>query len=102
MIPFGLGGLPAPSFQPRLNGRNQDAFPFNWVQKHASLSSTAKWAMQRPNSNSFSRGLRSFLYCQTASSTVCLVRLFFSSKVNTGRPLMNRPMSSARWVSAPL
>ena len=25
------------------------------------------------------------LYCSTASSTVCLVRLFFSSKVATGK-----------------
>ena len=60
-MPLGLGGLPAPSFQPRLNGRNQDAFPLRWVQKRTSLSSTAKWATQRPNSNSFSRGLRSSL-----------------------------------------
>ena len=57
---------------------------------------------QRPNSKSFSRGSRSRLYCSTASSTVCLVRLFFSSKVATGRPLMNRPRSSARCVSSRL
>ncbi len=101
-MPLGLGGLPAPSFQPRLNGRNQDAFPLRCVQKRTSLSSTAKCATQRPNSNSFSRGLRSFLYCSTASATVCLVRLFFNSKVKTGRPLMNRPMSSARCVSSRL
>ena len=101
-MPLGLGGLPAPSFQPRLNGRNQDAFPLRWVQKRTSLSSTAKWATQRPNSNSFSRGLRSFWYCHTASSTVCLVRLFFSSNVKTGRPLMKSPMSSARCVSSRL
>ena len=48
-----------------------------------------------PSSKSFSRGLRSRLYCSTASSTVCFVRLFFSSKVATGRPLMNRPRSNA-------
>ena len=42
------------------------------------------------NSKSFSLGLRSRLYCSNASSTVCFVRLFFSSKVATGRPLMNR------------
>ena len=48
-------------------------------------SSTAKWTMQRPNSNSFSRGSRSRLYCSTASSTVCLVRLFFSSNVAIGQ-----------------
>ena len=29
-------------------------------------------------------------------------RLFFSSKVKTGRPLMNSPMSSARCVSSRL
>ena len=63
-----MGGLPAPSFQPRLKGRNQEALPLRWVQNRTSLSSTAKWATQRPNSKSFSRGLRSFLYCQTASS----------------------------------
>ena len=59
------------------------------------VSSTAKWTTQRPNSNSISRGSRSRLYCSTASSTVCLVRLFFSSKVATGRPLMNSARSSA-------
>ena len=48
------------------------------------------------------RGLRSRRYCSTASSTVCLVRLFFSSKVAMGRPLMNRPRSSARRVSSTL
>ncbi len=32
-----------------------------WVQKRISFSSTAKWAAQRPNSKSFSRGLRSLL-----------------------------------------
>jgi hypothetical protein len=42
------------------------------------------------------------LYCSTASSTVCLVRLFFSSKVAIGRPLMNRHRSSARRVSSML
>jgi hypothetical protein len=26
--PFGLGGLPAPSFQPWLKGRNHEALPF--------------------------------------------------------------------------
>ena len=35
------------------------------------------------------------LYCSTASSTVCLVRLFFSSKVATGSPLTNRHRSNA-------
>ena len=74
MSPFGLGGLPAPSFQPRLKGRNHDALPFRCVQKRTSCSSTAKWATQRPNAKSFSRGLRSRRYCQTASLTVCLVR----------------------------
>ncbi len=54
--PLGLGGFPAPSFQPRLKGRNQEAFPLRWVQKWTSFSSTAKWAAQRPNSKSFSRG----------------------------------------------
>ena len=29
-------GLPAPSFQPRLNGRNHDALPCRWVQKRTS------------------------------------------------------------------
>ena len=58
--------------------------------------------MQRPNSNSFSRGLRSCWYCDTASSAVCLVRLFFNSNVNTGSPLMNNPMSSDRCASSRL
>ena len=101
-MPLGLGGLPAPSFQPRLKGRNHDALPRRWVQKRTSASSTAKCATQRPSSNSFSRGLRSFRYCWTASSTVCLVRLFLSSKVTTGRPLMKSAMSSARCVSSRL
>ena len=57
------------------------------VQNRTSLSSTAKCTMQRPNWNSSSRGLRSRLYCSTASSTVCLVRLFFSSNVAIGRPV---------------
>ena len=34
--------MPAPSFQPRLNGRNQDALPASRVQKRTSDSSTAK------------------------------------------------------------
>ena len=38
----------------------------------------------------------------TASSTVCLVRLFFSSKVAIGRPLMKSARSSARCVSSRL
>ena len=101
-MPLGFGGFPAPSFHPRLNGRNHDAFPRRCVQKRTSLSSTAKWATQRPSSNSFSRGLRSFLYCSTASAAVCFVRPFLSSKVKTGRPLMNSPMSSARCVSSRL
>ena len=45
--------------------------------------------MQRPNSNSFSRGLR---LCDTAGSrrppsAVCLVRLFFSSNVKHREPV---------------
>ena len=86
----------------RLNGRNHDALPFSCVQKRTSPSSTAKCATQRPSSNSFSRGSRSRLYCSTASSTVCLVRLFFSSNVATGRPLTKRQRSSASCVSSPL
>ena len=39
------------------------------------------------------------MYCKMASLNVCLVRLFLSSKVKTGRPLMKSPMSSERWVS---
>jgi hypothetical protein len=31
-----LGGLPAPSFQPLLNGRNHESLPFRWVQKRTS------------------------------------------------------------------
>ena len=58
--------------------------PWRCVQKRTSFSSTAKCATHRPNSKSFSRGLRSLLYCSTASLTVCFVRLFFSSKVKTG------------------
>mgnify|MGYP000090093156 CR=1 FL=1 len=72
------------------------ALPANAVHMRTSASSTAKCTTQRPNSNSRSRGLRSRRYCSTASSTVCLVRLFFSSKVAIGRPLMNRHRSSAR------
>ena len=53
-MPLALGGLPAPSFQPRLKGRNQEALPRRWVQNRTSLSSTAKWATQRPSSNSLS------------------------------------------------
>ena len=37
MRPSGFGGLPAPSFQPWLNGRNHDALPFRCVQKRTSL-----------------------------------------------------------------
>ena len=37
MSPLGLGGLPAPSFQPLLNGRNHEALPFRCVQKRTSL-----------------------------------------------------------------
>ena len=44
--------MPAPSFQPLLNGRNHELLPFRCVQKRTSASSTAKCAMQRPNSNS--------------------------------------------------
>ena len=58
-----MGGLPAPSFQPRLKGRNHEALPFRCVQKRTSWSSTAKCTTQRPNSKSFSRGSRSRLYC---------------------------------------
>ena len=67
MSPFGLGGLPAPSFQPWLKGRNHDALPLRCVQKRTSCSSTAKCTTQRPNSKSFSRGSRSRWYCWTAS-----------------------------------
>ena len=97
-----MGGLPAPRFQPRLKGRNHEAFPLRWVQKWTSFSSTAKCATQRPNWKRGSRGLRSRLYCQMASLNVCLVRLFLSSKVKTGSPLMKSPMSSERWVSSRL
>src|SRR6266699_6939216 len=85
--PLGLGGLPAPSLYPLLNGRNHDASPVSSVQKRNSWSSTAKCTTQRPNWNNNSRGSRSRLYCCTASSTVCFVKLFFSSNVATGRPL---------------
>lgn len=54
------------------------------------------------NSKSFSLGLRSRLYCSNASSTVCFVRLFFSSKVATGRPLTNRARSRAICRLSPL
>ena len=47
-------------------------------------------------------GAVTLVLLHTASSTVCLVRLFFSSKVDTGRPLMKRPRSRARWVSSRL
>ena len=102
LVLAGFGGSPAPSFQPRLNGRNHESPPARCVEKRASFSSTAKWATHRPNSKSLSRGLRSFRYCLTASSTVCFVRLFFNSKVKTGSPLMKSAMSSARWVSSRL
>ena len=69
--------------------------PGDRVQNRTSWSSTAKCAMHRPSSNNFSRGSRSRLYCSIASSTVCLVRLFFSSKVAIGRPLTNSARSSA-------
>src|SRR5439155_24469036 len=89
---FEKRGLPAPSFQPRLKGRNHEFLPFRCVQNRT----------YRPNSKTFSRGSRSRLYCSTASSTVCFVRLFFSSKVAIGRPLMKIPRSSARCVSSRL
>ena len=57
LSPSGFGGLPAPSFHPRLKGRNHDALPLRCVQKRTSFSSTAKCATQRPNSKSFSRGI---------------------------------------------
>ena len=38
--------MPAPSFQPRLNGRNQDAFPSRCVQKRTSLDEEAD--VERP------------------------------------------------------
>ena len=96
MRPSGLTGLPAPPSLPLLNGRNQDAFPLSSAQKRTCWSSTAKWAMHRPSLNRSSRGSRSRLYCSSASATVCLVRLFFSSKVATGRPFMNSARSRAR------
>ena len=49
LIPPGLGGLPAPSFHPLSKGKNHESFPLRWVQNRTSWSSTAKWAMQRPN-----------------------------------------------------
>ena len=61
-MPFGLGGLPAPLFQPWLNGRNHDALPFSSVQKRTSASSTAMCAMQRPDWNSNSLGSRVVWY----------------------------------------
>ena len=51
--------------------------------------------MQRPKWNSGSLESRSRLYWLTASSTVCFVSWFLSSKVMTGRPLMKIPISSA-------
>ena len=96
--PAGFGGLPAPSFQPLLNGRNHESLPRSSVVIRTSASSTAKWTMQRPKLNSSSCGSRSRWYCNTASATVCLVRLFFSSKVAIGRPLMKMHRSSAFWV----
>src|SRR5439155_5753168 len=98
--PKELGGLPAPSSYPWLNGRNSDSLPFNSVQNFTSWSSTAKWTRQRPKRKRGSRGSRSRLYCCTASSTVCLVRRFFSSKVETGRPLTNRQRSNASFVAS--
>src|SRR5690349_296166 len=100
LSPSGFGGLPAPSFQPLLNGRNQEERPLNSVQNQTSASSTAKWAAQRPFSKSLSRGERSRLYCSIASATVCLVRLFFSSKVAIGSPLTKRQTSSEFCVSS--
>ena len=49
-----------------------------------------------------SHGSRSRWYCATASATVCLVRLFFSSNVATGSPFMKSAILSARCASARL
>ena len=37
MRPIGFGGLPAPSFQPWLNGRNQESLPSSRVQNRTSV-----------------------------------------------------------------
>ncbi len=76
--------------------------PRSSVHIRTSLSSTAKCTTQRPNSNSRSRGSRSRWYCSTASSTVCLVRLFFSSKVAIGQAVDEQAQveRAARFVAA--
>ena len=51
------------------------------------MSSTAKWAMQRPRWKRGSRGSLSRLYCSTASELVWRVKLFLSSKVAMGRAI---------------
>ena len=61
------------------------------------FSSTAMWAAQRPGRKRSSLGSRDVRYCSTASSTVCLVRLFLSSKVRmSGSPLMKSTRSRDR------
>ena len=59
--PVRVGRVAAPSFQPLLKGRNQDALPRQLGAHLDLLSSTAKWTMQRFGWKSSSRGSRSRL-----------------------------------------
>ena len=89
--PSGLGGLPAPRCQPRLKGRNHDAFPRRCVQKWTSFSSTAKCATQRPNWKRGSRGLRSRLYCQDGVVEGLLREAVLELEGEDGQPVDEEP-----------
>ena len=88
--------MPAPFLPlPRLNGRKKD-FPLA-SQVHISTvsESRAKCTMARRFAlKSSSLGLLSVLYCFTACSVRCPVRLFFSSMVTTGMPFRKSTTST--------
>ena len=103
-LPFNRGHNDGAGNPPNENGL-KTAYLWQEILSPASLTNILEnyaQVVEEKNSKSRSRGSRSRRYCSTASSTVCLVRLFFSSKVAMGRPLMNKPRSSARRVSSVL
>ena len=89
--PSGFGGLPAPRCQPRLKGRNHDAFPRRWVQKWTSCSSTAKCATQRPNRKRGSRGFAVPLVLQDGVVEGLLREAVLELEGEDGEPVDEEP-----------
>ena len=103
MRPLGLGGLPAPSFQPWLNGRNHEALPSGRVQKRTSLVihgevHDAAAELEEP----LARVAVALVLLDGVLDRLLGQAVLQLEGGDTGRPLMKRPRSSASWVSSRL